>query len=160
MGVRAVYLVQGTNRTPVPRLDESRKAGLLSQAGVDGSLARYEILQDTTGTVVRFYPAVSGTFEVEYIAEPVAWTADSDTWNGPARSDELICLHAAAKACRKEGRRGDAADLLQDYAQLLEQVLAAASWVDMRNPPTIRDVMTEARRGDAFDYLVSGPDSI
>jgi hypothetical protein len=156
--VRAVYLVQGGQRTLVERIDETQKAAILSQP-LTGEHARYEVLTDpSAGTVVRFYPLVSGTFEVEYIAETGAFASDADTWFGPAGSDQMICLLAAAKGCRKEGRRGDAADLLQDYAIQLEKVLSRANWVDQRNVPRIRDVMG-ARLRDTFDFNATGPDT-
>jgi hypothetical protein len=150
--VRSVWRVEGTRRTPVERVDESTKAAQLS-APLNAASASYEVLVDPTGTVIRFFPLVSGTFEVEYIAEPVDFSADADYWRGPMRSDELIVLRAAAKGCRKEGRRGDAADLLSDYKELLEKVKDSASWVDQRNTPRIRDVMGSQRR-DPFDYPI------
>lgn len=152
--VRAVYCVEGGIRTPIPRVDESKKAGLLSQTSLTRACA-YEVLVGSTGTVIRLYPAVSGTYEVERLDMPLPLALDADVWAGPARSDQLIVLYAAAKGCRKEGRRGDAADLLSDYATLLEKVTASASWVDQRNPAKIRDMMAERRR-DPFDYDIGG----
>lgn len=155
--VRAVWHVQGGNRTPVQRVQEDERSSLLGLA-TTGDQAKYEILVDATeGTVLRLYPAVSGTFEVEYLAEVEAFADDDARWFGPAGSDELLCLLAAAKGCRKEGRRGDAADLLQDYATQLEKVINRAGWVDQRNVPRIRDVMAPNRH--PFDYPAIGPDT-
>lgn len=151
--VQAVYRTDTGSRIPVPRVDEQSRQTSAS-SGLETS---YELRVDpTTGTVVRFFPPVAGTFEVEYITEPSAFSGDSDTWNGPARSDELIMLRAAALGCRKEGRRGDAQDLLADYAEVLQAVKDTASWVDQRNAPKIRDVMGSERRFDEFDYPIGG----
>jgi hypothetical protein len=152
MGVRNVYRVDGDRRVHVPRLDESDKAAVLAP-GVTNARA-YEVLVGLTGTVVRLYPSsVSGSYEVEYLAEPLDFTNDADTWAGPGRSDQLICLQAAAKGCRKESRRADAADLLSDYRTLLERVIATAAWVDLRNPARIRDTNTPPL-GDGSDFDV------
>jgi hypothetical protein len=116
----------------------------------------YEVVHDPgDGLVLRLYPpTVTGNYRVEFIPEPLDFSDDaSPEWRGPARSDELIVLRTAAKGCRKEGRRGDAADLLSDYRELLERVQASASWVDQRNPARIRDVNAGVAR-DAFDYPV------
>lgn len=156
--VRAVYFVQGQSRTPVPRIDEGQKAGILSSVGQQQPSA-YEVLIDpTAGTVVRVFPAVAtGTLEVEYIAEIPKFTGDSDVWYGPVGSDELLTTKAAAKGCRKEGRIQDAQALLGDYALALESIRDCASWVDQRNPAKIRDAVGPMR--DAFDYFAVGPNS-
>lgn len=156
--VRSVFRIDGASRTPLPRLDESIRGELLSSVGQNQALA-YEVLVDPTlGHVIKLYPAAAtGSVLVEYIAEAGPFSGDADTWNGPARSDQLIQYRAAAKGCRKEGRREDAKDLLDDYAELLEKVIASASWVDQRNPPRIRDVGRGVLR-DPFAYQVMGTD--
>jgi hypothetical protein len=84
------------------------------------------------------------------------FSGDSDTWNGPGRTDSLIQLYAAERGCRKEGRIQDAKGLRETYEVLLDKVISSASWLDMRNPARIRDVMGRdvlpAR--DPFDYNV------
>jgi hypothetical protein len=148
--VQAVYRVDTGRRVPVPRVDPQAR----QTSNSTGIATSYEILVDpSAGTVLRFFPPVAGSFEVEYITEPAAFANDADTWNGPPRTDELIMLQAAAKGCRKEGRRGDAQDLLADYAEILQSVKDTASWVDQRNPAKIRDVMPFGIR-DEFDYPV------
>lgn len=157
--VRAVYHVLGSQRTPIPRIDESRKAGILSSVGQQQPSA-YEVLVDpTAGTVVRVFPTSStGTMEVEYLAEIPKFTGDADTWYGPVGTDTLVALKAAARGCRKEGRLQDASVLLDDYREALASVIDCAAWVDQRNPAKIRDERAALR--DPFDYFAVGPDTL
>ncbi len=114
-------------------------------------------MDPTAGTVLRLYPSdCTGSIRVDYLPDPVAFANDAAVWSGPGRSDQLICLWVAARGCRKEGRRADAADLMQDYAELLAKVASTASWLDQKNPPMIRDVDSEfsGRFRDPFDYPV------
>lgn len=154
--VQAVYRLDSSLRSFVPRVNQAQKASKLSQENTQ--YPSYEILTDpSSGTVLRLYPAGStGSFEVEYIAEPATWTADADTWYGPVGSDELVALRLGAWACRKEGRVADARELLSLYQMELESVLTSASWVDQRNVPMIRDELNLSNsRRDLSDYDIA-----
>lgn len=155
--VKAVRYVQGSQRLPIPRINEAQKATIMSSVGQPQASA-YEVLVDpSVGTVIRFYPqAVSGSYEVEYLPDLPVFSSDSDTWYGPPGSDELLCLKAAAKGCRKEGRTQDADELMKDYRAMLDSLRTSASWVDLRNPATIRDQRLQI--SDPFSYFAMGPD--
>lgn len=160
LGVVAVYAQIGAElfllkRTPEDRIDSLRSLSAVS-AGQPGY---YHIrVSSTQGPVVEFLPKpTSGTFRVDHIAEFAGFAADGTVWFGPARSDELIVLKAASKFCKKEGEVADAQALMQEYAELFQKVVGAASWLDMRNQPVIRDVEGMASR-DLFKFNVVGPD--
>lgn len=155
--VQAVYRVQGASREPVPRVNQSNKAAVLSSVG-QAQASSYEVLVDpSAGTVLRLFPAItSGAYEVEYIAEIDGFVNDASVWYGPARSDTLLTYLAAEAGCRKEGRKVDADTLRGQYNDLLVKVKDSASWIDLRNPPKIRDVQQALR--DPFGYNAVGPD--
>lgn len=156
--IRGVYRKDGGVYTELRRLNEGQRSTLMSQTG-QAQASYYEMRIDpTSGPVLELLPVPSsGTYRVEYVLEWAGFSADSDTWYGPARSDEMVAIRAAVKGLRKEGDDQGAAQLEAEYARLFETVTAMASWFDMRNPPTIRDVgsgLQVAR--DAFDYDVQG----
>lgn len=161
MGVHGVYLVQGADFLPLMRVNEGQRASLMSQQAVsNGFPGFYEVrVNPTTGAVIEFLPkSTSGqSYRVDYVAEWPGFSGDSDTWYGPAGSDELLELRAAAYGCRKESRSEDADELDKEYARQMELVQRLASWYDMRNPAQIRDVRGEVRRFQ-FDYPVGRPD--
>lgn len=141
---------------PVPRADEQRMADYRSvtAAGQPFAAAYRPFVDMALGPRIEFLPTPpSGSYQVFYINEWPGFTNDADVWRGPARSDELIVLMAAAKACRKEGEVRDAEALEDEYGKLFVRVMNAASGFDARNVPKVRDVEGDLRR-DAFDYLV------
>ena len=153
--IRGVYRVDGSAFIPLRRINEGRRGYMTS--ALSGPASDYDVLIDPTlGPVVELFPRPSaGTYRVEYIAEHPGFAADGTAWYGPARSDELIVLRAAAKGMRKEGNDQDAMQLDREYSMLLDKVQQMASWFDMRNPQTIRDVgdpLLPVR--DPFDYDV------
>lgn len=157
--IRGVYRKDNGGYVELARIQEGQRAGMLAMAG--NTPTAYDVRIDpTNGPTLELLPAPSGmTYRVEYILEHPGFASDSTVWYGPARSDELIVLHAAAKALRKEGDVQGAAQLDQEYAQRLEHVISMASWFDMRNPPKIRDVGSMSKL-DPFAYQVDGLDPI
>jgi hypothetical protein len=157
--IRGVYRRDGNGYYELERIQEGQRAGLISPNG--GTIPScYDVRIDpTSGPVLEMLPAPSSVqYRVEYILEHPGFASDSTVWYGPARSDELIVLSAAAKAMRKEGNDQGAAQLDRERALLLEKVTGMASWFDMRNPPKIRDVESMKRFADPFRYQVDGID--
>lgn len=156
--IRGVYYVQGSTVTELRRLNEGNRASLLS-APSSSLPGYYSILIDpTSGVVVEILPRSSGSYRLEYITEFAGFIDDTTSWYGPARSDELIVIRAAIKGCRKEDNEQAARALEAEYERLLERVTSMASWLDMRNPATIRDVGLDGSTGmgrrDPFDFDV------
>jgi len=152
--VQAVYANVGGNLQLMQRVEQSDLAALRSTNSSNPS-SYYEVrINPAAGLIIEFFPKpTSGTYRVDYIADHPGFANDADKWYGPGGSDEMIVLLAAAKALRKEGEVADAAALDKEYMVLADQVLSRSSWMDMRNPPKIRDV----RRADlkfGFDYQV------
>lgn len=153
--IRGVFRVDGGGvYTELRRLNEGDRASLMSTTGTDAS--HYDVRHDpTNGPVLELLPLpTSGSYVVQYVLEFAGFANDSATWPGPARSDEMVALKAAAMGCRKEGNDQGAAQLDQEYQYLLECVQGMASWFDMRNPPVIRDVNPLQPLRDKFDYEV------
>lgn len=139
-------------RTPLRRLDEGSRESLETGTGLPTA---YEVVMTATGAQLRVYPpTATGTVIARVLREHAGLEADTDRWYGPARSDELIVLKAAAKGCRKEGNDQGAAQLDREYMLLLEKVQNMASWMHMRHAPVIRDVGDQFMRRDPFDYDV------
>lgn len=152
--VQAVYASVGGILQLMRRVDPSDISALRSATSA-ATAGYYEVrINAAAGLIIEFFPRpTSGAYRVDYIPDHPGFASDSDKWYGPGGSDELIVLAAAAKALRKEGENEDAAQLDREYAVLLEQVATRANWVDMRNPPKIRDVhSSDLRLG--FDYQV------
>lgn len=139
--IRGVYCYSGGTYYELRRINEGERADLYSTTGVTMP-THYEVRIDpTAGIGVEILPYVAGAqIRVEYVREHPGLAADGTSWYGPARSDELVVLKTAAKACRKEGNDQGAAMLDREYAYLMQCVQDLASWVDMRNPATIRMV--------------------
>ncbi len=152
--IRGVYRVNGTRYEELQPINEGARASLMTT----GDASHYAVRIDpTNGPVLELLPLPSsGTYRVEYILEHPGFSGDSTEWYGPARSDELVTLRAAAKGMRKEGNDQGAAMLDREYALLLEKVQSMANWFDMRNSPRIRDVADPIRGGfrPDFDYDV------
>lgn len=158
--IRGVYYKQGGTYHELPRLNEGERPGLYSTTGVNNP-SRHDVRVDVSnGIGVEFLPYTAGTtVRIEYVKEPVDLADDADTWRGPARSDELIVIRAAAKACRKEGNDQGAAQLDREYLMLLQAVQNMASWANMRHASTIRDVGDPLGRPRLpGDFDVYGPD--
>lgn len=137
-----VYTVFGNQFTELRRVNPGHVAALRSTGATGGFSRFYEVRANpTTGPVIEFFPRVAGTYFVDYINDWPGFASDggNPVWAGPPRSDELIVLRAAAKGCRKEGRKTDAEALEVEYAALLVKVKGLASWYDMRNPAEMRD---------------------
>lgn len=152
--IRGVFYNSGGRWVELPRLNEGDRARYLSSTGTP---AAYDVRIDpTNGAVVEVLPEqTSGTVRVEYISEYAGFASDAATWFGPARSDELIVLRAAAKGMRKEGNDQGAVQLDREYAMLFDTVTRLASWFNLRHATLIRDVGDPlAARRDDFDYEV------
>lgn len=153
--IRGVFFYDGTSYFELRRLNEGDRAGLLSVPGTDRA-SHYEYRIDaTSGPGIELLPRVSaGTYKVDYILEHPGFSGESDSWYGPGRSGELVAIRAAVKGCRKEGNSQGAAELEREYAVLLSQVQAMASWSDMRNAASIRVVADAGIKParDAFDF--------
>jgi hypothetical protein len=151
--VRGVFWRNGSSYVELDRLNEGDRASLMSSAGAISGRYYDVRIDPTSGPVLEVLPSAAGSYVVHYIKEHPGFTADGDTWYGPARSDELIVLKVAAKAVRKEGRLQDWEALKQDYRDCWVKVTGMASWFNMRHSAKIRDVMGAQRR-DAFDFDV------
>lgn len=155
--IRGVFYISGGTVYELQRLNEGDRASLMSLTG-QAQASHYDVRIDpTSGPVIELLPLPSaGTYRIHYITEYPGFSGDSDTWYGPARSDELIILRAAMKGCRKEGNDQGAAQLEREYGQLLEKVQEMGSWFNMRSATLIRDVgrLQEDRRALRlpFDY--------
>jgi hypothetical protein len=151
--VRGVFCNRGGAYDELRRVPEGERAALMSSTG---QASFYDVRIDpTNGPVLELLPLPSsGSYVVQYILEHPGFAADATEWYGPARSDELVILRAAAAGCRKEGNDQGASMLDREYAMLLDKVQAMASWFDMRNGHTIRDVGPLAAGRDPFDYDV------
>jgi hypothetical protein len=156
--IRGVYRLEGGTFHELSRIPEGERANLLSDSS--GIATAYAIAVATNGYMVELLPIPrGGSYVVEYVSEFAGFTADNDVWHGPARSDELIVLKAAMKACRKEGNDQGARFLEGEYQYLLQCVQDLASWVMMRHGATIRDVGDPLGRPRMpGDFTVYGPD--
>lgn len=121
------------------RLNEGDRAAMMNQTG---EATHYALAHDPTlGAVVELFPVPSGgTYTVRYVSEWAGFSADNSVWVGPARTDEMVGLRAAIMGMRKEGNDQGAAQLRDEYLELLQAVQDMAGWYDMRNPPVMRDV--------------------
>lgn len=159
-GVRGVFLVQGNQLFELRRINEGKRAQLLSLQGQTGQAEFYDIRTaggGSSGMVLELLPKPpSGTYQVDRILEFQGFAIDITPWPGPAGTDELVSLKAAEMACRKESRREDAAILREDYKELLTDITDRLNWLNMKDPPQIRDV-TSQRPRTIFDYPVAGP---
>lgn len=156
--IRGVYYQEGGSVTELPRIQEGERAALYSDQG--NRPAGYNVHVAANGTHIEVLPITTGcTILVEYVPEYTGFSGDSDPWLGPARSDELIVLKAAMKACRKEGNDQGARFLEGEYQYLQQCVQDMASWVNMRHSATIRDVGNPLGRSRMpGDFDVYGPD--
>lgn len=137
--VQTVMRREGGQYVELRPIQEGDRAALLSTQTSFPSC--YGVAISTTGYSLELLPITSGVPIVAYIvSEFPGFSADGDTWPGPARSDELIVLRAAAKAMRKEGNDQGAAQLDQEYMYVQQCVQDMASWANMRNPSIVRDV--------------------
>lgn len=153
--VRGVFYVSGGAVMELDRVQEGERAALMSTSG--GQATHYDVRVDpTNGAVVELLPLPSsGTYRVHYIVEHPGLATDGTSWYGPARSDELLVLKAAAKGCRMEGNDQGAVQLDREYAILLDKVQNMASWFNMRHSARIRDVADPlGGTRDPFDYDV------
>lgn len=158
LGIHGVYFSQGSQFYRLRRINEGKRSSLMDPNNGFGQAEFYDVrLNAVNGPVLYLWPpAFGGTYRVDYVPEFAGFSSDSDTWFGPARSDELIALKAASKALHKEGSNEDRAGLDREYAALWEKVTNTASWFDMRNPAMIRDESAYGERF-SFDYPVAGP---
>lgn len=139
--VHGVYRQDGATYTPLKRMNEGYRADMLSAAGNQGRF--YDIRNDNSddGLILYLFPvSAAGSYRVDYIKEWTGFANDAEKFPGPARSDELVGLRAAAMGMRKEGNDQGAAQVMQEYAELLQSIQNMAGWFDMRNPPVIQDV--------------------
>ena len=161
-GLHGVYFLQGADFYPLHRLNEGKRAALRSSSYMpSGFSGFYDARVDpVAGPGVEFLPKpASGTYQVDYVQAFPGFGGDAAVWYGPGRSDEVIALLAAAQAMRKEGRHQAGQEAAAEAKEVLEQVMRQASWFDLRNAATVRDVNSEQGRY-AFDYPLAGPDPI
>lgn len=113
----------------------------------------------TTAVAIELLPRPStGSYEVRYIPRFAGFTADSDNWYGPDGSDELIVLGAAIRGLEQEDGNTDA--LMRDMKFRWQEIIEQASWLDTRNPPTVRDVYGTRRYiRDGADWNIPGTDA-
>lgn len=158
-GITEVLQQIGSEFFEVRKVNASRIASLRSLSASTGGPAGYYDLHHsfTAGPHIEFLPRpTSGTYVVRYVNAYSGLSSDAAVWRGPASSDELLVLRAAAKALRNEGETADANALDAEYADLIQHVMTQASFYDMRGPAGhIRDV-EGARHQDPFDFNVRG----
>lgn len=157
--IMGVYFLMGSEQYELKRANSGALASLRSQPTAGNYAEFYDIrFSPALGLIIELLPKpTSGSYRVDYVPEFQGLVNDAAVWFGPIRSDELVVLRVAAKALIKEGDDRGAYVLEQEYTRMLEKVTAQASWLDMRNPPQIRDVRTRQSRG-IFDYMVAGQD--
>jgi hypothetical protein len=149
-----VYYNRGGTYEELRRINEGQRGSLMSQSG-QSNASHYEVRVDpTSGIVIDLQPTpASGSYAVQYVAEWPGFAADGTEWYGPARSDELVVLRAAQKAAFKEENYPVADRLGREYDAMLYKVQTMASWLDMRNPASIRDAGDPLAGGrKPFDY--------
>ena len=158
--VLLVYTNMGGQQLELHRVNPGSVAALRSTSNQGGPSQFYEARMDiNTGPVVEFFARSAGTYFVDYVADFAGFANDAAVWRGPARSDELLVLLAAAKGCKKEGRTDAAESLRSEYRELLVKVKDLASWFDQRNSAMIRDVKPFegfSGRNASFEYF-AGP---
>jgi hypothetical protein len=162
--VVGVYFQQGTDYYPLHRVNEGKRAALLSSTYMpQGFAGFYDVRLDAMfGMGVELLPPpAQGLYKIDYLPEYRGFASDTDRWFGPAGSDEMISLRAAWYGVGKEGeaRGASQASLSQMYQQVWDEVQRRATWLDLRNPAQIRDVNSERGRF-SFDYALAGPDPV
>lgn len=151
--IRGVYHINGSTYSELSRVNEGQRASLMSAGGVQAATSYDVRIDPSNGPVLELLPLPSsGSYRVEYVLEHPGFAGDSTAWYGPARSDELLVLRAAAKGMRKEGNDQGAGQLDREYGMLLEKVQQMASWFNMRHSASIRDTGAFPGTKDPFDY--------
>ncbi len=150
-----VFRVEGTTRARLRRLKPENAAAAL---GDTGKATQYDLYWDpTTGLRVKFHPTPSdGTYEIWYIPQFTRFSASTDAWYGPARSDDYIVTYAALQAASKEGSIEEAQWLTKQLAEIEEDMVRRLPWMDMRSPGTVRDVYPAREVTTEFYY----PDTV
>lgn len=149
--ITGVYMRDGGAYKELKVLPADRRADMLLATGTP---TYYRIEHTQSGAKVYLYPVPpdGGSYRVDVITTLV--TMDVNTgWSGPARSDELIVLRAAMKACRKEGNDQGAQFLAQEYAELWEKTMRMVQWF-RKDAELIRDVQPLMPARDGYDYDV------
>lgn len=158
--VNGVFYFNGGQTYELKRVNQANVAALRAQAAMSNLASYYEVrVSPTAGLVVELYPRVtSGTYTVQFTADHPGLASDVAIWYGPNRSDELVTLRVAAKGLHNEGMDRDAHFLEKEYDALLAKLQNQASWIDARNPATVRDVTHAVQYAGihGFDYPVGG----
>jgi hypothetical protein len=158
--IHGVYYLTAGQRIPVRRINEGNRAQLTSSNTSNGFASAYDVRVNATGGyVIELLPVAPGSqYSVDYIPEFPGFSSDATVWPGPGRSDELVALRAAMGGIRKEGeaRLRALAELKLEYTETLQEVTDMASWINLREPAKIRDVISSRVR-DSFDFLAAGP---
>jgi hypothetical protein len=158
MGIRGVFRLDGDTWVELQRLNEGDRASAMSSTGALPAYYDYT-LDPTDGPTLEVFPPAAGQFKLHYIREFLGFTTENTPWPGPARSDEMVILRAAMKACRKEGNDQGARFLEGEYEYLKQCVQDMASWANMRHSAMIRDVGNPLGRSRMpGDFDVYGPD--
>lgn len=158
--VRGVYRSDNNGLYRLYRINEGKRAELMSMNAFSGFAEYYDVRtpgSGSAGVLIELLPKASGgTYLVHYLQDFSGFAIDITPWPGPVGSDELVAIKAAEMACRKESRIEDARELKAEYSELLNDIVERANWINMMDPPQIRDVMSSKPRS-TFDYPVAGP---
>lgn len=149
--VVGVWRIDGGQRTELLRLPEGSRGSLEASSG---SAAYYDTVVNQTMAKLRVYPpTAAGSLVVKVIREYAGLPSDTSRWNGPLTSDQLIVLRAAIEGSGKEDNDPAIVRLERQYERVWTKLVNRASWVDMRNPPTIVDTSSLSKSvRDPFDY--------
>lgn len=135
-------------RVPLRRVKpEEIDTLLVSQTG--NNPIAYDLLGGgIDGVKIEFYPnPPSGLVEIRYTnGYGTGLVVDSDTWFGPAGSDELIILTAAIEGMSKED--ADTEKVERRLKERWSEVLEGASFMDATGQQTVRD----ARKRSLFPF--------
>ena len=151
LGVKSVFLVQGTRRTQLSRLAESdRNLDYLYQNGMP---RWYEVLDagQATAARLRLWPRVDSAYslEVSYYSEAPTLTLVGDLWEYPSGAEDVVIAQVAMRILERDGipepNQYSALQLRYDNARsaILRNTKRNAGVRTMRNT---RDIARSYRR--------------
>lgn len=135
-------------RVPLRRVKPEELDTLLVAQTGNNPIA-YDLLGGGIDAVsIEFYPnPPSGLIEIRYTnLFGTGLVSDTDTWFGPAGSDELIILTAAIEGMSKED--ADTEKVERRLKERWNEVLEGASFMDATGQQTVRD----ARKRSLFPF--------
>jgi hypothetical protein len=153
ISVLSVERNDGQERIPLHRAEDWELPALRSIGSGNGFADFYEITGGATGALsLELYPLPStGTYTVRYVPRFTRFTAGSDVFFGPPRSDRFMVVGAAIDALGKEG--DTASDLRKELAIVFEDIIRYAQIQDAQHTSRVRDVYVNRRRYYPFDDL-------